>query len=44
LPVELAVITVEGRSNRLEDLAPLVPALLEALVAIQPGEHVRLGR
>lgn len=33
-----AVIVLRGRSNRIADLLPLVPALQEALNDIQPGE------
>lgn len=42
-PPTLAVITLAAPSNRIESLRPLVPALLEALATIQPGQRVRLG-
>jgi hypothetical protein len=43
IPAELAVVTVRARSNRIADLAPLVPALLEALAAATPGTITRVG-
>jgi hypothetical protein len=33
-----AVILLRARSNRLERLLPLVPALLQVLVEVKPGE------
>ena len=35
---KLAVIVLRARSNRLRDLRPLVPKLLEALPAARQGE------
>ncbi|HHI78556.1 MAG TPA: hypothetical protein ENK02_01105 [Planctomycetes bacterium] len=41
---ELAVIVLECRTNRFEDLLPLVPRLLDLLrEGIAPGEIVRIG-
>ena len=34
----LAIILVRSRTNQIEDLAPLVDAILRALETIQPGE------
>jgi hypothetical protein len=34
----LSVIVLIAHTNRLEDLLPLVPSLLKALEAIQPGQ------
>jgi len=34
----IAVVVLRARSNRLADLRPLVPRLLEALRAAKPGE------
>jgi hypothetical protein len=34
----IAVLVLRARSNRLADLRPLVPRLLEALPAAKPGE------
>lgn len=39
----VAVIVLVAASNRLQDLEPLVPALLECLKSVRPGELVRLG-
>ena len=33
----IAVVVLEGRTNRLADLMPLVPALLSAVAAAKPG-------
>jgi hypothetical protein len=43
LPPTLAVITLFAPNNRIDSLRPLLPALLEALSTIQPGQRVRLG-
>jgi predicted nuclease of predicted toxin-antitoxin system len=37
------VVVLVARSNRLEDLLPLVPATLDALQDIRPGEVRRVG-
>src|SRR5438876_12367830 len=39
----LPIIALAARSNRLADLQPLIPAALEALGGIQPGEFRRIG-
>ena len=39
----LAVVVIVARTNRLKELRPLVPATLEALTRVQPGELVRVG-
>ena len=39
----LRVIVLIAPSNALEDLLPLVPDILEAISAIQPGQVVRIG-
>lgn len=41
LPVAVVVLVAE--SNRLESLEPLVPALLDALKTLRPGELLRVG-
>jgi hypothetical protein len=38
----IAVIVLAGRSNRLEDLIPLVSSVLAALTSIQPGDVVEI--
>ncbi len=42
-PAGLRVIVVVAPSNVLEDLIPLVPALLEAIPRAEPGLAVRIG-
>ncbi len=39
----IAVIVLVARSNRLADLLPLVPPILELLLRAQPGEAVVVG-
>lgn len=39
----IAVVVVVAVDNRIETLRPLVPAVLEALRTIQPGQLVRVG-
>jgi hypothetical protein len=37
------VVVVAARSNRMEHLQPLVPAVLDALEKVQKGEVFRVG-
>jgi hypothetical protein len=39
----IAVLIVRARSNRIQDLLPLVPECLAALETIQPRQVVRVG-
>lgn len=39
----LGIIVVKAATNRLEDLRPLIPTLLQALSSIRPGELGRVG-
>ena len=39
----MSMVVLVARSNRLETLRPLVPALLEALSSLRPGEVRRVG-
>ena len=39
----IGVVVVVARSNRIEDLLPLVPDVLSAVSAIQPGELREVG-
>jgi len=39
----LAIIVIRARSNRLADLLPYVPRVLDALQSIQPGGLVKVG-
>ena len=43
LESELAVVVLAAQSNRLQDLEPLVPELLDVLETITKGQLVRLG-
>ena len=42
--VRLAIIVLRARSNKIEDLAPLVPDLLAALPNLTPGQIVALEK
>jgi len=37
------IVLVRARSNRMEDLRPLVPSILSALAAVNPGRIRRVG-
>lgn len=39
----LGVIVLRARSNRMEHLRPLIPAILQGLSLIAPGQVLRLG-
>ena len=39
----IAVLIVRARSNRIQDLLPIIPECLAALACIQPRQVVRLG-
>ena len=39
----IAVLIVRARSNRIQDLLPVVPECLAALVTIKPQQVVRVG-
>ncbi len=38
----IAVVVLGARSNRIQDLSPLVPKLLQLLPDLQPGQLVRV--
>lgn len=40
---EIGIVVVAARTNRIEDLLPLVPSLLQAITAVERGQvrHVR---
>ena len=40
--IGMPVILVSARSNRMSDLRPLIPNILEAITAVQPGEVRRV--
>ena len=37
------VVLLAGRSNRIQDLEPLIPKLLETLSSVGPGAFARVG-
>jgi hypothetical protein len=39
----IAVMVLRARSNRLEDYLPLMPAVLQALTRLKPGEVIEVG-
>ena len=39
----MGVVTLQAPTDRLEALRPLVPALVEALRSLQPGQVRRVG-
>jgi hypothetical protein len=39
----IAVVVVIVQKNRLKELRPLVPAIIDALSRVQPGQVVRVG-
>jgi predicted nuclease of predicted toxin-antitoxin system len=40
---KLAIVAIRSRTNQLEDLLPLVDAILHALTNTTPGQTVRVG-
>ena len=41
--LNIATLALSAKSNQIEDLAPIVPAALTALKAIQPGQLIKIG-
>ena len=41
--IGIAVIAIEGVRNRIEDLRPLIPRILEELMTIEPGAVVTIS-
>ena len=39
---DIAVIVLRAKTNRLEDLVPLIPRTLELLPMLQPGQSVEI--
>jgi len=40
---KLAVVVLRAKSNRIQDLRPIVPACAEALLSVLPGQIVEVG-
>jgi len=43
IPGDLTVVTIRGRSNRIQSLQPLVPEILRVLKELKPGRFCRVG-
>ena len=43
MPVDIAVVVLRAKTNRLEDLAPLIPRMLELLPTLRPGQSVEIS-
>jgi len=41
--LQIAVVGVEAKTNRLVDLLPLMPALIRALAQVKPGKVIRVA-
>ena len=41
--VAFGVVVIEARSNRMQDLLPLIESILRALATVQPGQVARVG-
>ena len=44
IPKDVAVVTVRARSNRIQDLRPLVPEIRQALKEAKAGKATSVGR
>ena len=42
--LSFGVLLIRAASNRMEHLDPLVPAILDALVLLRPGQILHVGR
>ena len=40
---EISVLVLRARTNRLQDLVPLVPRALEVLPTLQPGQSAEIS-
>jgi len=40
--IGIAVIAIVGFRNRIQDLQPLIPRILEALTTIKPGQVITI--
>lgn len=40
----IGVVVVAAKSNRMEDLLPLVPEIQRAIEAVEPGQLVTVGQ
>lgn len=44
IPYDVAIVTIRARSNRIQDLRPLVPELRRAIEESKPGKSTAVGR
>jgi hypothetical protein len=44
IPGDVAVVTIRARSNRIQDLKPLVPKILQVLKQAKAGKVTSVGR
>jgi hypothetical protein len=42
--IGIGVIAIVGFRNRMEDIRPLLPRILNALTRIEPGQLITIGR
>jgi hypothetical protein len=42
IPNDVVLITIRAQSNRIQDLLPLVPQILKAVIETPPGQSVRV--
>ena len=40
---DIAVVVLQAKTNRLEDLAPLIPQMLELLPTLRPGQFAEIS-
>lgn len=40
---DIAVVVLRAKTNRLEDLAPLIPMILELLPTLRPGQSAEIS-
>jgi predicted nuclease of predicted toxin-antitoxin system len=40
---DIAIVVLRAKTNRLEDLAPLIPRMLELLPTLRPGQSVEIS-
>jgi hypothetical protein len=42
--IGIAVIAIVGFRNRMQDLEPLIPGILDALITVKPGQVITISR
>ena len=41
--LQIALVVLRAKSNKFEDLEPLVPNILRSLTSIKPGQIIEIG-